>query len=119
MKPLFFHVDPSHSVDLTFMKQGLVMMKKYVKVLVMDKDLKFLKIADEKLSGRGFHVFATSSAQEAIKILKNIYVDSVMISNTDDRYVLFEFIATLKKKPVVIYNNPETRFDDTEAQSLN
>lgn len=81
------------------------MLKTRLKVLVMDQDTDFLKIADEKLSERGFKVIKTTSASDTIEILKAIYVDSIMILNKDEENIIQDFIKTLKKQPLILDND--------------
>lgn len=78
------------------------MTKTRLKVLVMDKDSNFLKVADEKLSDRGFKVIKTTSARETIEILKAICVDSIMILNKDEETIIQDFVKTLKKQPLIL-----------------
>ncbi|MEA9358394.1 hypothetical protein SHI21_19315 [Bacteriovorax sp. PP10] len=78
------------------------MIKTRLKVLVMDKDKKFLEIAEEKLSERGFKVIKTSTAADTIEILKAICIDSIMILNKDEERIIHDFVKTLKKQPTFL-----------------
>jgi hypothetical protein len=70
----------------------------------MDQDVDFLKIADEKLTERGFKVIKTTSARDTIEILKAVYVDSIMILNKNEENIIHDFIKTLKKRPLILDN---------------
>lgn len=83
------------------------MTTKRLKVLITDADHEFLKIADQKLSERGFKVITTSSIMESIEFLKTITVDYILVLNQDDKKFISDFVQTLNKKPLVV----DERFD--------
>ena len=75
------------------------------KILVIEHDQDFLNIAHEKLSARGFTVFAVQTAEEAILILKREIVEAVLIdfySSNSNCVMISDYINDMKKKPILL-----------------
>jgi ActR/RegA family two-component response regulator len=81
------------------------MLGKKHKILVADDDIAFLKIADEKLSQRGFHV-VISSLDGAIGVLKQEAFESIILDYNKAQssgIEIFNVIESLDIKPVIQY----------------
>ncbi len=77
------------------------------KILVLDTDPAFLRIADERLSARGFKVYLSSNYKETIETLKQTEINSLLV-NIDkacEREALLNCIESIEARPVVFYSN--------------
>ncbi len=88
---------------------------KTVKILIADDDLNFLKIAEQKLTQRGFYVLVSTLA-EAVSILKKETIDLVFIDYAKlktDAAGLMNVVDSIENKPSVQYLGNFIEREDT------
>lgn len=75
------------------------------KILVIEEDVNYLTIASSKLTARGFEVFTSINASDAIEILKRENIDAILLdfdNANKNGIMVINYIYTLSKRPTLL-----------------